>query len=50
MTAASRPQNPRKTLPHGVTPLAQVKHLSGLEFMRGILEGQFPPAPFTAAL
>lgn len=50
MTAASRPQNPRKTLPHGVTPLAQVKHLSGLEFMRGILEGQFPPAPITAAL
>lgn len=40
----------RKALPHGVTPLAQVKHLSGLEFMQGILEGRFPPAPITAAL
>lgn len=50
MSAASTPQNPRKTLPHGVTPLDQVKHLSGLEFMRGILEGRFPPAPIMAAL
>jgi uncharacterized protein (TIGR00369 family) len=33
-----------------VTPLDQVRHLSGLEFMRGILEGQFPPAPIAAAL
>ena len=40
----------RKTLPHGVTPLDEVKHLSGLEFMRGILEGRYPPAPITAAL
>ena len=40
----------RNTLPHGVTPLDQVKHLSGLEFMRGILEGRFPPAPIAAAL
>ena len=40
----------RNTLPHGITPLEQVKHLSGLEFMRGILEGRFPPAPITAAL
>jgi uncharacterized protein (TIGR00369 family) len=40
----------RNPLPHGVTPLAQVKHLSGLEFMRGILEGRFPPPPIAAAL
>ena len=39
-----------KTQPHGVTPLDEVKHLSGLEFMRGILEGRYPPAPITAAL
>jgi len=50
MTAASTPQMKRNTLPHGVTPLDQVKHLSGLEFMQGILEGRFPPAPITAAL
>jgi len=50
MTAASTPKNTRKTLPHGVTPLGEVKHLTGLEFMRGILEGRFPPAPITAAL
>lgn len=40
----------RKALPHGVTPMEQVKHLSGLEFMQGILEGRFPPAPIAAAL
>ena len=39
-----------KALPHGVTPLEEVKHLTGLEFMRGILEGRYPPAPITAAL
>jgi len=50
MTAASTPRKKRNTLPHGVTPLDQVKHLSGLEFMRGILEGRFPPAPIAAAL
>jgi len=44
------PPKARKTLPHGVTPLDEVKHLSGLEFMQGILEGRFPPAPITAAL
>ncbi len=36
--------------PHGITPLAQVKHLSGLEFMRGLLAGKYPPPPITAAL
>lgn len=46
---APAPQQ-RNTLPHGITPLEQVKHLSGLEFMQGILEGRYPPAPIAAAL
>ena len=51
MTSQERPApKKRKALPHGVTPLDQVKHLSGLEFMQGILEGRFPPAPIAAAL
>ena len=50
MTAATTPRKKRNTLAHGVTPLDQVKHLSGLEFMQGILEGRFPPAPIMAAL
>jgi len=50
MTAASMPQKKRNTLPHGVTPLDQVKHLSGLEFLQGILEGRFPPPLIGAAL
>ena len=50
MSAASTLPNKRNALPHGVTPLVQVQHLSGLEFMRGILEGRFPPAPITHAL
>jgi uncharacterized protein (TIGR00369 family) len=50
MSEAGAPPQKRNALPHGVTPLDQVKHLSGLEFMRGILEGRFPPAPITAAL
>ena len=48
MSAASTPR--KNLLPPGVTPLAEVKHLSGLEFMRGILEGRFPPAPIAAVL
>ncbi len=40
----------RNTLPPGVTPLAQAKQLSGLEFMRGIMQGRFPPPPIAAAL
>ena len=40
----------RNNMAHGVTPLEQVKHLSGLEFMRGIIEGRFPPPPIAAAL
>lgn len=48
MSAAAPKQ--RKTMPHGVTPLDEVKHLSGLEFMQGILGGRFPPAPIMAAL
>jgi uncharacterized protein (TIGR00369 family) len=49
---STRGQTPKKrsSLPHGVTPLDQVKHLTGLEFMQGILEGRFPPAPIAAAL
>jgi uncharacterized protein (TIGR00369 family) len=50
MTAQDPAPKKRNTLPHGVTPLDQVKHLSGLEFMQGILEGRFPPPPITAAL
>jgi uncharacterized protein (TIGR00369 family) len=50
MSEPGMPPQKRNTLPHGVTPLDQVKHLSGLEFMRGILEGRFPPAPIAAAL
>lgn len=47
-------QNPapkkRNPLPQGVTPPDQMKHLSGLEFMQGILEGRFPPPPISAVL
>ena len=50
MTAPSPTPKKRNALPHGVTPLDQVKHLSGLEFMQGILDGRFPPPPITAAL
>ena len=50
MTARSPAPKKRNALPHGVTPLEQVKHLSDLEFMQGILEGRFPPAPISAAL
>src|SRR5512141_2157436 len=50
MSKPSTVRNKRNTLPHGLTPLAQVKHLSGLEFMRGMLEGKFPPPPIGAAL
>lgn len=52
MTARNPAKNTdtRTMLSHGVTPLDQVKHLSGLEFMRGILEGRYPPAPITAVL
>jgi uncharacterized protein (TIGR00369 family) len=50
MTAPSPAPEKRNALPHGVTPLDQVKHLSGLEFMQGILDGRFPPPPITAAL
>lgn len=50
MTAKTPAPQKRRTKPYGVTPLDQVKHLSGLEFMRGILEGRFPPAPIATAL
>jgi hypothetical protein len=50
MTAPSPAPKKRNALPHGVTPLDQVKHLSGLDFMQGILEGRFAPPPITATL
>ncbi len=50
MSAATTPQKTRNTPAHGVTPLDQVKHLSGLDFMQGILEARFPSAPIMAAL
>jgi len=50
MSTRSEAPKKRNILPHGVTPLDQVKHLTGLEFMQGILEGKFPPAPIAAAL
>ncbi|MBE0621024.1 MAG: PaaI family thioesterase [Burkholderiales bacterium] len=50
MSKPSTAPGTRNMLPHGVTPLEEVKHLSGLEFMQGILEGRFPRAPITAAL
>ncbi len=50
MTTASQAPKKRNTLPPGVTPLTQVKHLSGLEFLQGMLEGRFPPPPIAAAL
>ncbi len=50
MTTPGTTPKKRNALPHGVTPLEQVKHLSGLEFIQGILDGRFPPPPITAAL
>jgi len=50
MTTASTPQKKPDTLLRGVTSLAQVQHLSGLEFMQGMLSGRFPPAPIARAL
>lgn len=45
-SAPTKPNAPA----HGVTPLGEVKHLSGLEFMQGIRAGRFPRAPIMAAL
>jgi uncharacterized protein (TIGR00369 family) len=50
MTAQSQAPKKRNTLPHGVTSLDQVKPLSGLEFLQGMLEGRFPPPPICATL
>ena len=50
MTARSPAPKKRNALPHGVTPLDQVKHLSGLEFMQGMLQGRFPPPLIGAVL
>ena len=50
MTDNSPKPKQRNTLPPGVTPLAEAKQLSGLDFMRGIMEGRYPPPPIAAAL
>jgi uncharacterized protein (TIGR00369 family) len=50
MIAQSPAPKKRKALPDGVTPLDQVKQLSGLEFLQGMLKGRFPPPPICAAL
>lgn len=38
------------TLSPGVTPVEEVKKLSGLDFLRGIRDGRFPPAPIAHLL
>jgi uncharacterized protein (TIGR00369 family) len=35
--------------PAGVTPLEQVRALSGIEFMQGMLDGRFPQPPIAGA-
>ena len=50
MLAQDKTSAPQETLPHGVVPLDQVRHLSGLEFMRGMIAGRFPPPPIATAL
>jgi uncharacterized protein (TIGR00369 family) len=39
-----------KLLPPGIVPIELVKHLSGLEFMQGMIAGRFPPPPIAATL
>jgi uncharacterized protein (TIGR00369 family) len=41
---------PAEPQTHGVVPMERVKHLSGLEFMQGLIDGKFPPPPIAAAL
>lgn len=50
MTAARTQPKKRKALRHGVTPLVQVKHLTGLEFLQGIVAGKYPQPPIGMAL
>src|SRR5277367_5367640 len=33
----------------GVTPLQEIRTLSGLEFLEGMLSGRFPPPPIATA-
>jgi len=40
----------RHYAPTGVTTIDEMKRVSGLEFMRGILEGRVPPPPMAATL
>ncbi len=50
MTVPSKPAKKRIARSHGVTPLDQVKHLTGLEFLQGIVAGRYPAPPIGAAL
>lgn len=40
----------RTMLPHGVTPLDDVRPRTGLELIQGMLQGQIRPAPFSKLL
>jgi uncharacterized protein (TIGR00369 family) len=40
----------RRYLAPGVTTLEEMKRVSGLDFLRGILEGRVPPPPMSATL
>ena len=40
----------RTMLPHGVTPLDEVRPRTGLELIQGMLHGQTRPAPFSKLL
>jgi uncharacterized protein (TIGR00369 family) len=40
----------RRHLPPGVTTLEEMKRASGLDFLRGILEGRVPPPPMAHTL
>ena len=50
MTARSKPAKKPDALSYGVTPLEQVKHLNGLEFMQSLAAGKYPAPPIMAAL
>jgi uncharacterized protein (TIGR00369 family) len=50
MTAKRKPAKRTAARSHGVTPLEQVKHLTGLEFLQGIVVGKYPAPPIGAAL
>jgi len=41
---------PPGRLPPGLTPIEEVRRLSGLDFLRGIIEGRLPPPPIAHLL